>query len=121
MAKRYTQRLGVDFDKTYSPVAKSKSIRILLVIAAWCDYEIWQMDVKIAFLNDFVEEEIYMDQQEGFTYIGEEQKVFRLHRSIYGLKQASEVGTHILMKSYGIMISSRTSSILIYTRRSVGA
>ncbi|KAL0457888.1 UNVERIFIED_CONTAM: Retrovirus-related Pol polyprotein from transposon TNT 1-94 [Sesamum latifolium] len=67
----------------------AKSIRILLAIAAWYDYEIWQMDVKTAFLNGFVEEEIFMDQPEGFTTVGEEQKVCRLQRSIYGLKQAS--------------------------------
>ncbi|KAL0402063.1 UNVERIFIED_CONTAM: Retrovirus-related Pol polyprotein from transposon RE2 [Sesamum latifolium] len=89
VAKGYTQRPGVDFEETYSPVAMAKSIRILLAIAAWYDYEIWQMDVKMAFLNGYVEEEIFMDQPEDFTAIGEEQKVYRLQRSIYGLKQAS--------------------------------
>ncbi|KAL0405798.1 UNVERIFIED_CONTAM: Retrovirus-related Pol polyprotein from transposon RE2 [Sesamum latifolium] len=54
VAKGYTQRPGVDFEETYSLVAKS--IRILLAIAAWYDYEIWQMDVKTAFLNGFIEE-----------------------------------------------------------------
>ncbi|KAL0329306.1 UNVERIFIED_CONTAM: Retrovirus-related Pol polyprotein from transposon TNT 1-94 [Sesamum radiatum] len=58
VAKGYTQRPGVDFEETFSPVAMAKSIRIMLAIAAWYDYEIWQMDVKTAFLN---EEEIYMD------------------------------------------------------------
>ncbi|KAL0367392.1 UNVERIFIED_CONTAM: Retrovirus-related Pol polyprotein from transposon RE1 [Sesamum radiatum] len=53
----------------------AKSIRILLAIAASYDYEIWQMDVKTAFLNGFVEEEIFMDQPEGFTTVGEEQKI----------------------------------------------
>ncbi|KAL0439001.1 UNVERIFIED_CONTAM: hypothetical protein Slati_2383100 [Sesamum latifolium] len=67
----------------------AKSIRILLAIAAWYDYEIWQMNVKMAFLNIFIEEEIFMDQPEGFTAVGEEQKVCHLQRSIYGLKQAS--------------------------------
>ncbi|KAL0278017.1 UNVERIFIED_CONTAM: Retrovirus-related Pol polyprotein from transposon RE1 [Sesamum radiatum] len=52
-----------------------KSIRILVAIVAWYDYEIWQMDVKTAFLNSFVEEEIFMDQPEGFTAVGEEQKI----------------------------------------------
>ncbi|KAL0355561.1 UNVERIFIED_CONTAM: putative mitochondrial protein [Sesamum radiatum] len=85
-AKGYTQQLGVDFEETYSPVAMAKSIRILLAIAALYDYEIWQMDVKTIFLNGFVEEEIYMDQPEGFTTIGEEQKVYRFQRSMYGLK-----------------------------------
>ncbi|KAL0402176.1 UNVERIFIED_CONTAM: Retrovirus-related Pol polyprotein from transposon TNT 1-94 [Sesamum latifolium] len=72
VAKGYTQRPGVDFEETYSPVAMAKSIRILL---AWYDYKIWQMDVKTAFLNGFVEKEIFMDQSEGFTAVGEEQKV----------------------------------------------
>ncbi|KAL0307463.1 UNVERIFIED_CONTAM: Retrovirus-related Pol polyprotein from transposon RE2 [Sesamum angustifolium] len=67
----------------------TESIRIMLAIAAWYDYEIWQMDVKTAFLNGFVEEEIYMDQPEGFTVVGEEQNVYHLQRSIYCLKQAS--------------------------------
>ncbi|KAL0455654.1 UNVERIFIED_CONTAM: hypothetical protein Slati_0904600 [Sesamum latifolium] len=84
----------------------AKSIRILLAIAAWYDYEIWQMDVKTAFLNGFVEEEIFMDQPEGFTVLGEEQKVYRLQKSIYGLKQASQNATHVLMKSYGVSGSS---------------
>ncbi|KAL0434211.1 UNVERIFIED_CONTAM: hypothetical protein Slati_2755400 [Sesamum latifolium] len=52
----------------------AKSIGILLAVAAWCDYEIWQMDVKMIFLNSFIEEEIYIDQSEGITYILEEQK-----------------------------------------------
>ncbi|KAL0320182.1 UNVERIFIED_CONTAM: hypothetical protein Sradi_5279700 [Sesamum radiatum] len=89
MAKRHTQRPGVNFREAYSPVAIANSIRILLAIAAWYDYEIWQMDVKTVFLNGFVEEEIFMDWPEGFTSIGEEQKVRRLESSIYGLKQAS--------------------------------
>ncbi|KAL0457645.1 UNVERIFIED_CONTAM: hypothetical protein Slati_0391700 [Sesamum latifolium] len=65
----------------------AKSIRILHAIAAWYDYEIWQMDVKMTFLNCFVDEEIFMDQPEGFTSVGKEQKVCRLQRFIYGLKQ----------------------------------
>ncbi|KAL0378462.1 UNVERIFIED_CONTAM: Retrovirus-related Pol polyprotein from transposon TNT 1-94 [Sesamum radiatum] len=89
VTKGYTQRPGVDFEETYSPVAMAKSIRILLAIAAWYDYEIWQMDVKTTFLNGFIEEDIFMDQSEGFTVVGEEQKVCHLQRSIYGLKQAS--------------------------------
>ena len=54
-------------DETFSPVAMTKSIRILLAIAAHYDYEIWQMDVKIAFLNGNLTEEVYMTQPEGFT------------------------------------------------------
>ncbi|KAL0411315.1 UNVERIFIED_CONTAM: Retrovirus-related Pol polyprotein from transposon TNT 1-94 [Sesamum latifolium] len=68
----------------------AKSIWILLTIAALYDYKIWKMDVKTAFLNGFIEEEIFMDQPEGFTIVGKEQKVCRLRRCIYGLKQASQ-------------------------------
>ena len=89
MAKGYTQREGVDYEETFSPVAMLKSIRILLSIAAALDYEIWQMDVKTAFLNGKLDEVIYMDQPEGFKVSGKEGKVCKLNRSIYGLKQAS--------------------------------
>ena len=66
-----------------------KSIRIILAIAAYYDYEIWQMDVKTAFLNGNLEEDVYMTQPKGFISIKESHKVCKLQRSIYGLKQAS--------------------------------
>ena len=89
VAKGYTQKAGIDYDETFSPVAMLKSIRILLSIAAALDYEIWQMDVKTAFLNGHLDESIYMVQPNGFVVKGQERKVCKLLRSIYGLKQAS--------------------------------
>jgi len=89
VAKGYTQKEGIDYEETFSPVAMLKSIRILLSIAAHLDYEIWQMDVKTAFLNGRLEESIYMIQPEGFIAKGQEHRVCKLQRSIYGLKQAS--------------------------------
>ncbi|KAL0420210.1 UNVERIFIED_CONTAM: hypothetical protein Slati_3043900 [Sesamum latifolium] len=71
MAKGYTQQPRVDFEEIYSPIAMAKSIRILLVKAAWYNCDIWQIDVKTGFLKSFVEEEIFMDQPEGFTSVGE--------------------------------------------------
>ena len=62
-----------------------KSVRIMLAIAAFYDYKIWQMDVKTAFLNGFLEEELYMMQPEGFVDPKEANKVCKLQRSIYGL------------------------------------
>ncbi|KAK1685925.1 hypothetical protein QYE76_046773 [Lolium multiflorum] len=67
VAKGFRQIQGVDYDETFSPVAKLKSVRILLAIAAFFDYEIWQMDVKTAFLNGDIEEELYMVQPKGFV------------------------------------------------------
>ena len=60
VARGYTQKEGIDYEETFSPVAMLKSIRILLSIIAHYDYEIWQMDVKTKFLNGNLEEEIYM-------------------------------------------------------------
>ena len=88
VAKGYRQREGVDYEETFSPVAMLKSIRILLAIAAHYDYEVWQMDVKTAFLNGYIEEHIFMDQPKGFES-KDKSKVCKLKRSIYGLKQAS--------------------------------
>ena len=102
--KDYTQKEGIDYEETFSPVAMIKSIRILLSIATFYDYEIWQMDVKTAFLNGNLEESIYMVQPEGFIQKGQEQKVCKLQKSIYGLKQASRswnIRFDTAIKSYG--------------------
>ncbi|KAL0295190.1 UNVERIFIED_CONTAM: hypothetical protein Scaly_3108500 [Sesamum calycinum] len=90
----------VDFEETYSLVAIAKSIQIMFAITAWYDYEIWQMDMKMAFLNEFVEEEIYMDQSEVFTSVGEEQKVCHLQRSIMVSNKLPGAGISVLMRSY---------------------
>src|SRR3954470_10680754 len=66
-----------------------KSVRIVLAIAAYFDYEIWQMDVKTAFLNGYLDEDGYMIQPEGFVDPKNAIKVCKLQKSIYGLKQAS--------------------------------
>ncbi|GJZ39948.1 retrotransposon protein, putative, ty1-copia subclass [Tanacetum coccineum] len=89
VAKGYTQLYGVDYEETFSPVADIRAIRILISIAAYYDYEIWQMDVKTTFLNGYLDEEIYMVQPEGFVDPNHPRKVCKLQRSIYGLKQAS--------------------------------
>ena len=89
VAKGYRQVHGIDYDETFSPVAMLKSVRILLAIAAYYNYEIWQMDVKTAFLNGYLEETVYMTQPEGFVDQNNPKKVCKLKKSIYGLKQAS--------------------------------
>ena len=87
VAKGYTKKEGFDYENTFLLVAIIKSIRIPLSIAAHMDYEIWQMDVKIAFLNGSLEETIYMVQLEGFIAKCQETKVCKLQKSIFGLKQ----------------------------------
>ena len=86
VARDFSQTFGVDYFGTYAPVAKLMSIRILLTIAAAMDLEIHQMDVVIAFLANKLEEEIYMEQHEGFVFGND--MVCKLVKSIYGLKQS---------------------------------
>ena len=88
VVKGYKQKEGVDYFDTYSPVTRITSIRMLIAIAVLHNLEIHQMDVKIAFLNGELNEEIYMEQLEGFIVLGQEKKVCRLIKSLYGLKQA---------------------------------
>ena len=86
--KGYRQTEGLDYFDTYSPVTRINSIRMVLAIAALKDLEVHQMDVKTAFLNGDLNEEIYMEQPEGFSAPRQEMKVCRLVKSLYGLKQA---------------------------------
>ena len=88
--KGYRQTEGLDYFDTYSHVMRINSIKMVLVIAALKNLEIHQMDVKIAFLNRELDEEIYMEQPKGFSALGQEKKVCKLVKvkSLYGLKPA---------------------------------
>jgi hypothetical protein len=86
VVKGYKQKEGVDYFDTYSPVTRITSIRMLIAIAVLYNLEIHQMDIKTAFLNGELDEEIYMEQPEGFIVPGKEKKVCRLVKSLYGLK-----------------------------------
>jgi hypothetical protein len=89
VTKGFKQIHGIDYDETFSLVTMLKSNRILLPIAAYFDYDIWQIDVKMFFLNGNLTEDAYMTQLEGFVdpkYAG---KICKLEKSIYGLKEAS--------------------------------
>ena len=81
----FTQVPGLDYTDTFVPVSKLESLRVLLALAARENWEVDQMDVKNAYLNGELEEEIYMEQPPGFAKPGEEHKVCLLHKTIYGL------------------------------------
>ncbi len=87
-AKGCSQKYGIDFEETYSPVARYASIRMLIAFAAQHDYHLHQMDVKAAYLNGELSELVFMSQPEGFIVKGKEQLVCRLKKSLYGLKQS---------------------------------
>nr|KAJ0217072.1 hypothetical protein LSAT_V11C300142760 [Lactuca sativa] len=84
----FRQKEAIDFFDTYAPIARISTIRLLLALAAIHNLVIHQMDVKTAFLNGDLDEEIYMKQPEGFVMPGNEHKVCKLKKSLYGLKQA---------------------------------
>ncbi|KAL0356269.1 UNVERIFIED_CONTAM: Retrovirus-related Pol polyprotein from transposon RE1 [Sesamum radiatum] len=88
VAKGYSQLPGIDYTETFAPVARLDTIRALVAIAANKKWKIYQMDVKSAFLNGYIDEEIYVEQPQGFVAKGCEEKVLRLKKALYGLKQA---------------------------------
>jgi len=88
VAKGYSQTEGIDYNEIYSPVVKHRSIRTILALCAHFDWELDQMDVKTAFLYGDLEEQIFMQQPEGFEVGSKGEKVCLLHKSLYGLKQS---------------------------------
>ena len=89
VAKGFTQREGIDYNETFSPVSCKDSFRIIMALVAHYDLELHQMDVKTTFLNGDQEENVYMAQPKGFIVEGKERMGCHLKKSIYGLKQAS--------------------------------
>jgi hypothetical protein len=89
VAKGYSQIHGIDYEETFAPVVKFTSIRILLALVAHFDLELHQMDVVTAILNGDINEIIHMEQPEGFVKPGNADSVCRLHKVLYGLKQAN--------------------------------
>ncbi|GJU29755.1 RNA-directed DNA polymerase, eukaryota [Tanacetum coccineum] len=88
VAQGYNQQEGIDYDETYAPVARLESIRILLAYACALDFKLYQMDVKSAFLNGFINEEVYVAQPPGFIDFAKPNYVYKLKKALYGLKQA---------------------------------
>jgi hypothetical protein len=88
VAKGYSQVEGLDFGETYAPVARLESIRILLAYATYHGFKLYQMDVKCAFLNGPIKEEVYVEQPPDFEYSEYPNHVYKLSKALYGLKQA---------------------------------
>jgi hypothetical protein len=88
IAKGYSQVEGLDFDETYAPVARLESIRILLAYATYHGFKLYQMDVKSAFLNGPIKEEVYVEQLPDFEDSEYPTHIYKLSKALYGLKQA---------------------------------
>ena len=88
VAQGYVQEEGIDYKETYAPVARLDAIRLSLSFACANDFRLLQMDVKSAFLNEIIKEEVYVEQPPGFEDDEHPDRVFRLQKALYELKQA---------------------------------
>jgi hypothetical protein len=88
VAKGYAQREGVDFEEVFAPVARIETVRLLIALAARSGWKVHHMDVKSAFLNGDLSEEVYVQQPPGFVVKNGSGKVLKLRKALYGLRQA---------------------------------
>jgi len=115
VAKGYTQTYGIDYQETFSPVAKLNTVRVLLSIAANLDWPLHQFDVKNAFLHGDLEEEVYMDIPSGYNS-NTPGTVCRLQRVLYGLKQSPRAWFgrfSVAMRKYGFQQSNSDHTLFL--------
>ena len=91
VAKGYVQKQGIDFEEVFAPVARLDTVRLLLAMAANWGWQVHHLDVKTAFLDGELVEDVYVSQPEGFVIKGKEQLVLKLNKALYGLRQALEL------------------------------
>nr|GEV92867.1 retrovirus-related Pol polyprotein from transposon TNT 1-94 [Tanacetum cinerariifolium] len=125
VAKGYKQKHGIDYEELFAPVARLETIRIIIAIASQHKWKIHQMDVKSAFLNRLLEEEVYVEQPKGYVSKGQERKLLRLKKALYGLKQAprawntkidkyfQEHGFKKCISEYALYVKFENKSILL--------
>jgi len=118
VAKGFAQKHGIDYDKTFSPVVRFASIRTLLAFAIENDMIIHQMDAVKAFLNGDLEEEIYMQQPEGYVQVDGEHLVCKLRKSLYGLKQSPRCWNKVLSDYLKLIgFEQSTADPCVHTKR----
>jgi hypothetical protein len=121
VAKGYTQTYGVDYQETFSPMAKLNTVRVLLSLAGNHDWPLHQFEVKNASLHGDLKEEVYMDVPPGYTANSESEVVCKLQRALYGLKQSPRAWFRqfsLAMKTYGYNQSN--SDHTLFLKRQLG-
>ncbi|WVZ63382.1 hypothetical protein U9M48_013019 [Paspalum notatum var. saurae] len=120
IAQGFCQKEGIDYEETSAPVARLEAIRILLAFAASKGFKLQQMDVKSAFLNGFIEEEVYVRHPPGFESARFLDRVYKLRKALYGLKQAPRAWyarlKSFLLKS-GFVMGSVDKTLFLLSRR----
>ncbi|GJX16968.1 putative reverse transcriptase domain-containing protein [Tanacetum coccineum] len=111
VAYSYNQQEGIDYDETYAPVAKLESIRILLAYACALDFKLFQIDEKSAFLNGFINKEVYVAQPLGFIDFEKSDHVYKLKKALYGLKQAPKAWQMVELTLLGLQIKKMEDGI----------
>ena len=120
VAKGYMQRQGIDFKEVFAPVARMETVRVLIALAAHHGWPIHHMDVKTVFLNGELIEEVYVEQPPGFVVDGQEHKVLRLQKALYGLRQAPRAWNAKLDTSLHALGFKRSEAEHAVYRRSNG-
>ncbi|BBN69600.1 BURP domain-containing protein [Prunus dulcis] len=123
VVKGYAQKPGIDFNETFAPVARLDTIRTLIALAAQKGWKLYQLDVKSAFLNGVLKEEVYVDQPDGFVTTNYEDKVYKLKKALYGLKQAprawyEEINAYLI--SCGYVRSTSEATLYCKTKEDSG-
>ncbi|GJT09278.1 retrovirus-related pol polyprotein from transposon TNT 1-94 [Tanacetum coccineum] len=111
VAQGFSQEEGIDYDETFAPVARMEAIRIFLAFATYMNFKVYQMDVKSAFLNGKLKEEVYVKQPPGFESSEFLDYVYKLDKALYGLKQAPRAWN--LHKKYEISDSSSMKTPMV--------
>ena len=120
VAKGFSQVRGIDYEEVFSLVARVEFIRIIIAMATQFKWNLHHLDVISAFLNGYIEEDIYVDQPEGFLKEGKEDFVLKLRKALYGLKQAPRTWSRKLdetLKSMGFIRSISDQAVYTSNRK----
>jgi hypothetical protein len=117
VAKGYVQKQGIDLEEVFAPVARLDTVRLILALAANRGWQVHHLDVKTAFLNGDLVEEVYVSQPEGFEVKGKKKHVLKLSKALYGLRQAPRAWNIKLDKSLkNLRFTKCASELAVYTR-----
>lgn len=121
VVKGYVQKYGIDFEEVFAPVARMETVRLILAISAKLNWCVHHLDVKAAFLNGILKEDVYVVQPPGYEVKGSENKVYKLIKALYGLKQAPRTWNRCLdetLKALGFYRCQREAAVYLRTHSS---